>query len=121
MAKLLAHSDPARLTSLSALFSPQYLLPLVVLFPIARSGLTSRTALDNVRVSLHLSTLTGPRLARLLRISSDRVSRRQLHGEDHLSTADIHHLLAVGSRRAAGIREHVATSLQRCGGDPLHV
>lgn len=48
-------------------------------------------------------------------------SRRQLHGEDHLSAEDIHHLLAVGSRRAAGIREHVASGVQRCGGDPLHV
>ena len=40
------------------------------------------------------------------------MSRRQLHGEDHHSAPHIHHILAVGSGRAARIREHVATGVQ---------
>ena len=40
------------------------------------------------------------------------VIRRQLHGEDHHCATNIHHILAMGSWRAARVREHVATSVQ---------
>lgn len=64
----------------------------------------------------------------LLSISSDArvpfltvVTRRQLYGEDDLSAANDDHILHLGPGRAARIREHASTRLQRRRSYPVHV
>src|SRR6267142_3731228 len=47
--------------------------------------------------------------------------RRQFHGEDDLSATDDDHILHLGPGRAARVREHASTRLQRRRGHPIHV
>ena len=47
--------------------------------------------------------------------------RRQLYGEDNLSAANDDHILHLGPGRAARVREHASTCLQRCRGHLIHV
>lgn len=47
--------------------------------------------------------------------------RCQFHGEDHLHSQHRNHLLNLGSRRPARIRQHAPPSLQRCRCHTLHV
>ena len=47
--------------------------------------------------------------------------RRQLYGEDNLSATNNDHILHLGPGRAARIREHASTRLQRCRCHPIHV
>jgi hypothetical protein len=49
------------------------------------------------------------------------VIRRQLYGEDNLSAANNDHILHLGPGRAARIREHASTRLQRRRSYPIHV
>ncbi len=47
--------------------------------------------------------------------------RCQFHGEDHLNSQYGNHLLNLGSRRPARIRQHATPRLQRCRCYTLHV
>ena len=47
--------------------------------------------------------------------------RRQFHGKDHLNPQHRNHLLNLGSRRPARIRQHAPLGLQRRSRHPLHV
>jgi len=57
----------------------------------------------------------------LLLICGIRQPRRQLHGEDDLSATNDDHILHLGPGRAARVREHASTRLQRRCGHPIHV
>ena len=47
--------------------------------------------------------------------------RCQFYGKDHLNPQHRNHLLDLGSRRPARIRQHAPPSLQRCSGHTFHV
>lgn len=47
--------------------------------------------------------------------------RCQLHGEDNLNTQHRNHILNLGSRWPARIRQHATARLQRCSCTTIHV
>jgi GTP-binding protein of the ras superfamily involved in termination of M-phase len=68
----------------------------------------------------YIQTLGTRKLQVCIGVFADK-TRCQLHGEDHINPKHRNHLLHLGSRRSARVRQHVAARLQRCRRYTLHV